>query len=151
MPIVRTYQCEDCNHRLEVSLQADDWDAPPPPCPVCAARPMSQEFKPFAIGGSNSARAQAVTDDILANDYHVADMQRDKYATAPTVRYKDQSNTVPASTWTAATQTLEAAIAAGRETRIRHGNGLDVLQTNLKNGVEPDLIANSKQRAIKVW
>ena len=151
MPIVRTYQCEDCNHRLEVTLTADDWDAPPPPCPVCAARSMSQEFKPIAIGGSNSARAHAVAEDILANDYHVADMQRDKYATTPAVRYKDQTSTVPASTWTAATQTLEAAIAAGRETRLRHGNGLDVLQTNLKNGSEPDLIANSKQRAIKVW
>lgn len=151
MPIVRTYQCEDCNHRLEMMLTADDWDAPPPPCPVCAVRPMSQEFKPIAIGGSNSSRAHAVAEDILANDYHVADMQRDKHARTPAVRYKDQTSTIPASTWQAANQTLEMAIASGRETRLKHGSGLDVLQANLKSGVEPDLIANSKRRAIKVW
>jgi len=151
MPIVRTYQCEDCNHRLETVLTADEWDAPPPPCPQCAARPMSQEFKPVAIGGSNYARARALAEDIAGNDYHVADMQRDKHATTPVVRYKDQTSTVPASTWTAATQTLETAIAAGRETRLRHGSGLDVLQANLRNGSEPDLIENSKRRAIKVW
>ena len=151
MPIVRTYQCEDCNHRLEVTLSADDWNAPPPPCPECEARSMQQEFRPFAIGGSVSARAHALAEDIADKDYHVADMKRDKHATTPTVRYKDQTSTIPSSTWQAASETLQAAIATGRETRIRHGNGLDVLQHNLKTGAEPDLIANSKARAIKVW
>lgn len=112
---------------------------------------MNQEFRPIAIGGSNTSRAHAVTEDILSNDYHVADMQRDKHASTPAVRYKDQTSTIPASTWQAANATLQQAISIGRETRLRHGNGLDVLQANLASGVEPDLIAASKRRAIKVW
>jgi|SRR5215475_284628 len=152
MPIVRTYQCEDCNHRLEVTLAADDWDAAPPPCPECERRAMRQDFKPIAIGGSTSARAHAITEDILSNDYHVSDMQREhRREGVPTVRYKDQTKNIPASTWQAANGVLEAAISAGRETRLRHGNGLDVLQANLKSGAEPDLIAASKRRAVKVW
>ena len=155
MPIVRTYACVECNHMMEVVLSSADWDAEPPICPRCNAwdleHPMRQEFKPVAIGGSTYARARALTEDIAANDYHVADMQRDKHASTPTVRYKDQSSTVLPSTWQAATQTLEAAIASGRDTRLRHGSGLDVLQHNLKTGAEPDRIANSKRQAIKVW
>ena len=151
MPILRTYQCEDCNHRLEVTLTADDWDAPPPPCPVCVARPMQQEFKPFAIGGTPTARAHAIAEDIADRDYHVADMQRDKHSRTPTVRYKDQSSTVLPSNWQATTETLNAAIASGRQMRLKHGSGLDVLQSNIQNGVEPDLIAISKRRAMKVW
>lgn len=112
---------------------------------------MQQEFRPIAIGGSNAARARAIAEDIADRDYHVADMQRDKYARTPTVRYKDATTTVPPSTWQAANQTLEMAIAAGRQVRLKHGNGLDVLQANLASGVEPDLIAASKRRALKVW
>jgi len=151
MPIVRTYQCEDCNHRLEMTLSADDWNAPPPPCPQCEARSMNQDFRPIAIGGSPSARAHAIAEDIADRDYHVADMQRDKQALTPAVRYKDQPSNLLPSTWQAANATLEAAIASGRQTRLQHGSGLDVLQANLKSGVEPDLIAISKKRAMKVW
>ena len=151
MPIVRTFQCEDCNHRLEVTLAADDWDAPPPACPLCEARPMSQEFKPVAIGGSASARAHAIAEDIADRDYHVADMQRDKHARTPAVRYKDQISGVSPSTWQANTEVLQQAMMTGRAMRLRHGSGLDVLQANLKNGVEPDLIEISKKRAMKVW
>jgi putative FmdB family regulatory protein len=151
MPIVRTYACEQCNHMMDVVLSGEDWDAEPPSCPSCEARSMNQEFRPIAIGGSNTAKAHAVAEDILANDYHVADMQRDKHSLTPAVRYKDQTNTIPASTWQAANATLQQAISIGRETRLRHGNGLDVLQANLASGAEPDLIANSKRRAMKVW
>jgi len=150
MPIVRTYGCEQCNHIMEVVLTQEQWDDPPPECPECAKHPMRQEFKPVAIGGSNIVRARDIAEDIAANDYHVADMQRDKHARTPTVRYKDQGSVLP-SNWQAANQTLEAAIALGRETRLKYGNGLDVLQHNLKTGAEPDLIANSKKRAMKVW
>jgi hypothetical protein len=67
------------------------------------------------------------------------------------VRYKDTSGTIPASQWTAAQETLQAAVASGRQTRLKHGSGLDVLQSNLKSGAEPDLIEKSKQRMIKLW
>jgi hypothetical protein len=46
---------------------------------------------------------------------------------------------------------LEGAIAAGRQMRLRHGSGLDVLQANLKSGVQKDLIEVSKQRSVKIW
>ena len=150
MPIVRTYQCEDCNHRLEVTLAGEDWNAEPPPCPHCAERSMRQEFRPVAIGGSNSARAHAIAEDIASNDYHVADMQRDKHAKVPTIRYQDHG-TSQASTWQAANETLEQAISFGRAMRLKHGSGLDVLQANIKSGAEPDLIELSKRRAMKVW
>lgn len=153
MPIVRTYACEDCNFLTEVTLTMDQVDAPPPDCPMCAMRPMQQEFKPVAIGGSNRARATAIAEEIAANDYHVSDMdtgaKEGDYKRK--VRYKDQSSTVPASQWGIAQEALQGAIAAGRQSRLRHGSGLDVLQTNLKNGTEPDLIANSKKRMIKLW
>jgi hypothetical protein len=42
-------------------------------------------------------------------------------------------------------------MAAGRQTRLKHGSGLDILQANLKSGVEPDLIEVSKRRAMRVW
>ena len=42
-------------------------------------------------------------------------------------------------------------MAIGRETRIKHGNGLDVLQGALKSGAQPDLIEASKRRSMKVW
>jgi putative FmdB family regulatory protein len=152
MPIVRTYQCEDCNHRLEVTLAGGDWDAPPPPCPECAARSMSQQFRPVAITGSPSARAHAIAEDIAANDYHVADMtEARKEGDVPKVRYKDQATAAP-STWVGPNaQMMSQAIAIGRETRLNFGDGLDVLHANLKNGTQPDLIEMSKRRSIKIW
>ena len=152
MPIVRTYACPECNHMMDVVLSADDWDAPPPDCPACEQREMRQEFRPVAIGGSNRARAVAVAQDIAANDYGVADMKVEgKQGGKPTVRYKDQTTTLPSSNWTSPHGVFEQAIAIGRQTRLQHGSGLDVLQHALKTGAQPDLIAESRKRMIKVW
>ena len=157
MPIVRTYGCEKCNHIMEVTLTMEQCDAPPPSCPRCNAydlrQPMHQEFKPIAITGSHSARANAIAEDIAAKDYHVAELDREKRLEGlPKVRYKDQSVNIPQSTWGNIPHgTLEAAVAAGRQMRLEFGSGLDVLQTNIKNGTEPDLIANSKKMAMRVW
>lgn len=151
MPIVRTFQCEDCFHRVELTLSSEQWDDPPPECPMCARREMQQEFKPVAITGSPTAKANTIAEDILANDYHVADIQRERRVEGtPSVRYKD-AGTAPIGAWGSTNAAMEQAIAAGRQVRLQHGSGLDVLQANLKSGVEPDLIANSKRRAIKVY
>lgn len=151
MPIVRTFACPECNHFLEVMLTAEQWDAEPPECPVCAAHAMRQEFKAPGIVGSNRARATQIAEDIAARDFNVADMKVEGYeGVRNKVRYKDQTPQNTAS-WGAATEALESAIASGRAERLKYGSGLDVLQSNLKNGTEPDLIALSKQRCMKVW
>ena len=155
MPIVRTYACPECNHRMDVTLTMEQVDNPPPICPRCTAydfeHQMHQEFKPVAITGSNSARAHAVAEDIISNDYQVAHMEREhRPQGTPKVRYKDQSPQT-SSVWGATSETLNAAIAAGRQSRLKYGNGLDVLQSNLKSGVQPDLIELSKRRSPKVW
>ena len=151
MPIVRTYACSECNHMMDVVLSSDDWEAPPPDCPACEAREMRQEFRPVAIGGSNRARAVALAEDIAAKDYNVADMKVEgREGGRPKVRYKDQTAD-SASSWVGAQGMLEQAIATGRQTRLQHGSGLDVLQHALKTGAQPDLIAESRKRAIKVW
>lgn len=151
MPIVRTYACDQCNHMLEVMLSAAEWDAEPPECPACAERAMRQQFRPFAITGSPVSQAAAIAEDIAANDYQVADMKSRGEGEPTKVRYKDQTPAQLSSTWTARAETIELAIAAGRETRLRYGSGLDVLQHALKTGAQPDLIEASKRRAIKVW
>jgi putative FmdB family regulatory protein len=154
MPIVRTYACEQCNHHIEVTLSMEQCDDPAPECPACTARAMQQQFRPVAITGSPSARAHALAEDIAANDYHVANMgDARKEGDVPTVRYKDQSpSSLPASTWSGVSQAaLEQAMANGRHTRLNFGSGLDILQSNIKSGAEPDLIANSKRRAMRVW
>lgn len=154
MPIVRTYACEQCNHFVEVTLSSEQWDEPPPDCPACAARAMQQQFRPVAITGSPSARAHAITEDIAANDYHVANMgDARREGAVPKVRYKDQPlSSLPASSWSGASAaTLQQAIDIGRHTRLNFGSGLDILQSNIKSGAEPDLIANSKRRAMRVW
>ena len=154
MPIVRTYACEQCNHFMEVTLSAEQWEEPPPEWPAWAARAMQQQFRPIAITGTPSARAHALAEDIAANDYHVANMtDARKEGDVPKVRYKDQPpSSLPASTWSGVSAaTLNEAMAAGRHTRLNYGSGLDVLQANIKNGTEPDLIENSKRRAMRVW
>jgi putative FmdB family regulatory protein len=152
MPIVRTYACEDCMHMMDVVLSMDQVDDPPPPCPACAARPMRQEFKPVALGGGVSARAHAIAEDVASNDYHVSDMNVGrKEGDRTKVRYKDTTANIKPSTWNAAKETLEVAIAAGRQSRLKHGSGLDVLQATLKSGEQPDLIEASKRRMIKLW
>jgi len=148
--ILRTYLCEACGHTLEVQLSSDQWNAEPPDCDYCPATPMAQEFKPPAIGGSHAGKARALAEDIASNDYNVAD-----YATSPsrgrTVRYKDASDAIPASTWATAGSELAQAVALGRETRIKYGSGLDVLQGALKSGAQRDLIADSKKRSYRVY
>jgi len=137
---------------IEVVLSSDQWDCEPPECPACRARQMQQEFKPPAITGSPRSRAAAIAEDIAANDYHVADIQTDgKEGSRAKVRYKDQTNMLPSGFSAQAAQMLESAIAIGRDTRLKHGNGLDVLQANLKSGAQPDLIEQSKKRAIRIW
>lgn len=151
MPIVRTFQCETCFNRIELTLSADQWDDPPPICPVCTRQPMQQEFRPIALGGSNSARAHAIAEDIVANDYHVADMQPEhRMEGTPKVRYKDASP-AQASTWGAATEAIQAAMVYGKDTRLKYGSGLDILQNNIKSGKEPDLIELSKKRSIRIY
>ena len=130
MPIVRTYACPECARTLEVTLTMEQVDAPAPECPHCAAQ-TQQEFKPFGIGGSASGRAHIIAEDIMEHDYHVADYKRDKYD-GPQTRYRDQSTPQTASQWTAATATIQQAIADGRQTRLKYGSGLDILQANLK-------------------
>ena len=153
MPIVRTYACEDCFHQMEVTLTAEQWDQSAPECPACSARRMRQEFKPVALGGSNYAKARSIAEDIAANDYHVGNMTTDlKQGDQRKVTYKDQhAATSQQSTWGVAQEALQGAIAEGRKTRLNYGSGLDVLQSNLKSGLEPDLIEISKRRSMKIW
>jgi hypothetical protein len=138
-------------HMMEVTLTMEQVDDPPPECPACA-RQLKQEFRPVALGGSVSSKAHRIAEDIASNDYHVSDMNVGrKEGEASKVRYKDQTSTVAPSSWGIAQQALEGAIASGRQNRLRHGSGLDVLQANLKSGAEPDLIEASKRRMIKLW
>lgn len=121
---------------------------------------MNQEFKPPAIGGSVRSRAQAITENIIANDYNVANLSADKgLGSVPKVRYKDQAPNLPAANWNMADaashrSVLETAISIGKRTRAETkgvGDGLDILQRNLRNGNQVDLIEASKRRSIKVW
>ena len=159
MPIARSYMCGECGHRMEVVLSADQWDSPLPSCEACDAREMNQEFRPPAIGGSLRGKARGIAEDIIANDYNVADAKFDnRLGGTPKVRYKDQSTTaLPPAAWAAAQATLQQAVDIGRSHRQHRysegpqGNGLDVLKAALDSGQQPDLIAASKRRAIKVW
>lgn len=151
--IRRTYMCGECSHRMEVELSAEEWDAPPPSCEVCDAREMNQEFRPPAIGGSLSMRAHRIAEDIMANDYNVADAKFDnRQGGKPVVRYKDQpAATQLAATW-GANELLQQAVTIGKQTRRETGgDGLDILKRTLQTGEQPDLIEASRRRAIKVW
>lgn len=116
---------------------------------------MNQEFKPPAIGGSIGAKARGITEDILANDYNVADIRFDnRQGGTGKVRYKDQTASILPSDWQKAGHKamLETAIGIGQQNRRQFGmDGLDLLKRNLATGDQPDLIAASKRRAIKVW
>jgi hypothetical protein len=159
MPIARSYMCGECGHMMEVVLSADQWDAPLPSCEACDAREVNQVFRPPAIGGSLRSKAVGIAEDIMANDYQVANAKFDnRQGATPKVRYKDQSSTaLPPAAWQAAQQTVQQAIDIGRQHRQHRyaegpqGNGLDVLKAALDSGQQPDLIAASKRRAIKVW
>lgn len=151
MPIVRTYGCNQCGYVMEVTLRLDQADDAAPACPMCERRAMRQEFKPVAITGSVAARARDLAQTIAHEDYHVADIEMDRRAQSrPTVRYKDQG-APSASTWSVANEALQSAISAGRASRQKYGDGLDILQANLKDGTQPDLIEISKKRAMRIW
>lgn len=156
--IRRTYQCPECNHRMQVDLTMEQWNDPPPSCAMCDARTNQDFSKPPGIGGSVGGKARAIAEDIIANDYHVANINfANREGGTPKVRYKDQSDNVMPASFAAARQTLQQAIDLGRahrQTRYDHGpqgNALDVLKGALETGEQPDLIAASKRRAIKVW
>ena len=155
MPIARTYMCPDCSHRMEVTLDADQWNAPPPSCDLCDARETRQEFMPPKIGGSHSYRAHKLAEDIIANDYNVADAKFDnREGGVPKVRYKDQSAAQLQSTWGGQiADAIQTATAIGKQNRREMGgvDGLDILKKSLESGAQPDLIAASRRRAIKVW
>jgi hypothetical protein len=47
---------------------------------------------------------------------------------------------------------LETAIGIGQQNRRQFGmDGLDLLKRNLATGDQPDLIAASRKKAIRVW
>lgn len=147
MPIIRTYACEDCFHQMEVTLTAEQWDDPPPACPMCSARQLQQQFKPPGIVNGPRAQANKLVENIIGSDYHVADYNRSP--SRPSLRYKDPGS--DRSTWGVAQEALQSALSEGRRSRLQYGNGLDVLQANLRNGTEKDLIEESKKRAMKIW
>jgi hypothetical protein len=139
---------------MEVTLAAEQWDAPPPSCESCDAKDTRQEFMPPRIGGSRGGKARALTEDIIANDYGVADIKFDnRQGGVPKVRYKDQTAASVGSSWQGANQLLEQAVAIGKQTRRENGgfDGLDMLKRNLASGAQPDLIEASRRKAIKVW
>lgn len=150
--IRRTFMCPECAHRMEIVLTQDQWNSPPPSCEMCDARQMNQEFKPPAIGGSVRVRAGKIAEDIIGNDYNVANFQSDRGHGGPAkVRYKDQSDASIPSAWQEAAhkEMLQTAIGIGKANRGM--DGLNILQKNLASGVQPDLIEVSKRRSIKVW
>jgi len=144
---------------MEVSLSAEQWDAPAPSCEACDARETNQVFERGpAIGGSLAAKAARITESIIANDYGVANFKGEhREGGTPQVRYKDESPGVLPASWQAAQGMLAQAVDVGRAQRhIRYekgpqGNALDVLKGALASGEQPDLIERSKSRAIKVW
>lgn len=152
MPIVRTYACERCGNFLTVTLPTlDHADDPAPECPHCSIATV-QEFRPFAIGGSTKVRAADLAQTIAHEDYGVADIEVDhRHDSVPKVRFKDQGTPGQASAWGASGAMLEQAISIGRDTRMRHGSGLDILQNALKDGTQPDLIEASKRRSMRIW
>jgi hypothetical protein len=103
-----------------------------------------QEFKPVAIGGSVRAKAVKMAETIAEQDMNVADMNIEgKEGVRNKVRYKQQAD--HGNTWGASNEALMQAVATGRETRLRHGSGLDIIDSM------PDLIAESKKRSMRVW
>lgn len=149
--ILRTYECSDCGYRLECEVPPDEWETfEPPSCAVCA-QATAQQFRPFAITGSNHRRAVDIAHSIATEDYHVADINRVYADAPPEVRYRrSEPVDLPAGNWNPAH--LAGAIAAGRADRIANGpSGMEILQSGLSSGKIPDLIEASKQRSAKVW
>ena len=142
--ILRTYGCAQCNHMMTVELRADQWDQEPPECPMCA-HGTHQEFQPPGIVGSARSKATALALDIAEKDYGVADIQADgRPEGKPKVRYKDVQ-AGGSSSWGMHSEALSQAVTLGRQTRLQHGSGLDIIKTL------PDLIQESKKRSARIW
>lgn len=142
--ILRTFGCDQCNHMMTVELRSDQWDAEPPECPICAGG-THQEFVAPGIVGSTRARATDLALDIAEKDYGVADLHSpNREGETPKVRFKDQAKE-NASSWGVHSEALATAASLGRQVRLQHGSGLDIIKTM------PDLIQLSKQRSMKVW
>jgi hypothetical protein len=147
---------------MEVWVNPEQWDQPPPECPQCETR-LRQEFKaPALVGMTAASKAAKIAYDIAANDYGVADITPDggRAGSTPKVRYKDQSVPSIAGTpapgggaWGVNQEILEGALSIGKQTRREMGgkDGLDRLQDAIKSGEQPDLIEVSKRRSIKIW
>ena len=146
--ILRTYVCADCNYMMEVELRADQWDQDAPECPRCDGS-TRQDFKAPAIGGTLATKARDTALEIAEQDYGVANYKSRPKGEPPDVRYKDAA-AGGGSTWGVGGQNathaaLEQAAAIGRETRLQHGSGLDIIKTM------PDMIAASRRRSARVW
>jgi hypothetical protein len=71
MPVIRTYNCNDCNQLFEVVLESgNDGD---PPCPYCD---KVLDWKPgmFAIK-TNKSRALDITQQIVEEDYGLTNLK----------------------------------------------------------------------------
>lgn len=76
MPVIRTYQCNDCGTMFDVTCAPDDGD---PDCPKCSI-PLEWRPQRFAIGGSTTSKAVDLTQKVLEEDYGVTnfnDQQRE--------------------------------------------------------------------------
>jgi hypothetical protein len=110
-----------------------------------------QEFKPVAMSGTAALSDRSKKDginratEIATEDMGVADFKVHPKYGVENVRYKD------APKWTGLDANMAQAMAVNRQDRINFGTGLEVLQHNLKTGVQPDLIEASKRRSARVW
>jgi len=75
MPVTRTYECNECRERFEVTCASGDGD---PDCPHCA---VVLQWKPqrFAIGGSPVMQAEKIAQDIIENDFGMSNIKDAKY------------------------------------------------------------------------
>ena len=91
----------------------------------------------------------ALAEDIAERDYHVSDMtgvaSTTREGDRQKVRYKDQGPKTNSAAWTDGREAIEAAIATGRDTRLKYGSSLDAIKEM------PDLIEISKRRSARIW
>lgn len=70
--ILRTYACNDCGALFECEMESGD--AGDPGCPACATV-MQWRPRSFAIGGSAQSKAVDLTQNIIEQDFGLADMR----------------------------------------------------------------------------
>jgi hypothetical protein len=146
--------CNECGTVFNRTLEYSQVDAEPPDCPACLAA-TRQDFRPVAVHGvkaRTAEEARKIAMDIAVNDYGVRDINiKNREGETNKVTYRDQPAQQPGNWVAPNSEMLSAALADGRATREQYGSGLDVLEGNLKSGVQPDLIQLSKARCMKVW